>query len=563
MISVNTGLMINDAELVLEIATGEMYFYSGIYTADVALAAKAVDANGNVSYVNWSPQDIDADIVSDDDHFYFAGAVFLNSANYEEYGVPHVLYHAPSAKMYQVAFRRQEEDPTPPAVSIMATCNGAEAVLKGVRLAPSYRAARIISLIGSGGVTADGSPKVYATQEGGTLTLTIDRQPDSADETVGKLITKAELWMPEESVKDGDGSATYKSVKVEEVTIESDRTEILLTAEKWLPYMTDRADSTGWISGHYRPELKLFTYNVAGEQVGTTKEIRFDIFAPDEDYTRPSVSMTLQASNGALPSTFDGLFIQYKSKVQAAIAASGQYGAAIAGSSMQLLGNAYISPYLSDLLSASGDVVVSAQAQDTRGLIGTIEQTITVHPYKRPKILPYTGQNVIVCARCKADGTLASSGTSLLLMAARSYSTIISGGVQKNFCAMQYRIKEKGADDSAYSAWTTILPREDVFANEVSYVAADAVPLVTKSYTVQLLVADDIGERYVIELVVPTDTIALDLGEGGRKVAVGKYAEKEGIFEVALNAEFQGTVMLGETTLTEAQLVALLDLIKE
>ena len=115
--------------------------------------------------------------------------------------------------------------------------------------------------------------------------------------------------------------------------------------------------------------------------------------------------------------------------------------------------------YTSDYFSTYGSKTVYGYATDSRGITGSTSKSITVIAYSKPKV------SVSVCSRCDSSGKLSDSGTYLKIKASRSYSTVTSGGVQKNFCQIRYRYKAASA--ASYSAWTTILARDTLTTNLV------------------------------------------------------------------------------------------------
>ena len=290
--------------------------------------------------------------------------------------------------------------------------------------------------------------------------------------------------------------------------------------------------------------VTLYTYSdsAATKQVGSADAETFTVTVPDNSATKPAVSMTLTPVS-SLPSAFAGLYIQGKSKVKATLSAVGQYGATIKSYSMKIDGISHGSGdgYTSDYLSTYGDKMVYGYATDYRESTGNITQSITVIAYSKPKI------TVSVCGRCDENGNLSDSGTYLKIKATRSYSTVVSGGVQKNFCLIRYRYKAASA--SSYSEWTTILARDALATNEVETDALlGGVLAVGTSYTVQVQAIDDIGDYAETTISVPTDKVFMHRAKNA--MGLGKYCEGENLLDVAWDAHFHGDVLIGETGMT-------------
>ena len=290
----------------------------------------------------------------------------------------------------------------------------------------------------------------------------------------------------------------------------------------------------------------LYTYSdaAATKQVGSASSKTFTVTVPDNSNTKPAVSMTLSPV-GSLPSAFAGLYIQGKSKVKATLSATGKYGATIKSYSMKVDGVSHDSgdSYTSDYLSTYGSKTVYGYATDSRGITGSTSKSITVIAYSKPKV------SVSVCDRCDASGKLSNSGTYLKIKASRSYSTVTSGGVQKNFCQIRYRYKAASA--ASYSAWTTILARDTLSTNQVETGALlGGVLAVNTSYMVQVQAIDDIGEYAETTISVPTDEVFMHRAKNA--MGLGKYAEGENVLDLGWDIKMNGNMVSGLGTPEES-----------
>lgn len=290
----------------------------------------------------------------------------------------------------------------------------------------------------------------------------------------------------------------------------------------------------------------LYTYSdaAATKQVGSASSKTFIVTVPDNSNTKPAVSMTLTPVS-SLPSAFAGLYIQGKSKVKATLSATGKYGATIKSYNMKLDGISHGSGdgYTSGYLTTYGSKTVTGYATDSRGITGSISKDITVIAYSKPKI------TVSVCGRCDANGNLTSSGTYLKIKATRSYSTVTSGGVQKNFCQIRYRYKAASA--ASYSEWTTILAGNTLNSNQVETGALlGGVLAVNTSYMVQVQVIDDIGEHTETTISVPTDEVFMHRAKNA--MGLGKYAEGENLLDLGWDINMNGNKVEGLGTPTDS-----------
>lgn len=292
--------------------------------------------------------------------------------------------------------------------------------------------------------------------------------------------------------------------------------------------------------------VTLYTYSDAAttKQVGSADAETFTVTVPDNSSTKPVVSMTLSPV-GSLPSAFAGLYIQGKTKVKAALSAVGQYGATIKSYSMKVDGISHGSGdgYTSDYLSTYGSKTVTGYAKDSREITGSISKSITVIAYSKPKI------TVSICGRCDANGNLSDSGTYLKIKAIRSYSTVLSGGVQKNFCLIRYRYKAASA--ASYSAWTTILARDTLATNQVETGALlGGVLAVDTSYMVQVQAIDDIGDYAEATFSIPTDVVYMHRAKNA--IGLGKYAEGENVLDLGWDIKMNGNMVSGLGTPSES-----------
>lgn len=291
--------------------------------------------------------------------------------------------------------------------------------------------------------------------------------------------------------------------------------------------------------------VTLYTYSDSGatKQVGSADSETFTVTVPDNSSTQPSVSMTL-APVSSLGSAFSGLYIQGKTKVKATLSATGKYSATIKSYSMKVNSTSYGSSadYTSGYLSTSGSFTVYGYATDSRGITGSTSKGITVLAYSKPKI------TVAVCGRCDENGNLTDTGTYLKIKATRSYNTVKSGGVQKNFCKIQYRYKLASA--ASYSSWTTILASDSLTSDTVETSALlGGVLAIDSSYEVQVRAIDDIGDEAVTTVAIPTDKVHTHKTKNG--MGFGKYVEHENSLEVGWDARFYGEVYIGGMTLED------------
>lgn len=300
--------------------------------------------------------------------------------------------------------------------------------------------------------------------------------------------------------------------------------------------------------------VELYTYsNAAGEnKIGTEDSTTCKVSIPENKDTLPSVVMNLSPV-GSLPTNFNGLYVQNKTRVKASFTGSqAKYSANISSYSMDVDGKTYHNePYQSDLLSKYGITPVTGTVGDTRGCLSSITQNIDVIPYAKPSLIPYTGESSIVCKRCDSNGDLTPSGTCLHIKVGRQYSKVMSGGVQKNFCSIQFKYKAEGA--TSWISQKTILEEGDT-ADSVDAILTGINLSLSTTYIVEIEAVDTIGESYSTKITIPTADVTVHLRAGGKAVGVGKYAEKDYIVDIddEWEVNVRGTLKAKEINTSES-----------
>jgi hypothetical protein len=337
-------------------------------------------------------------------------------------------------------------------------------------------------------------------------------------------------------------NGAYTQVKVINLGQQSasQRTETVTLSETELAIIYNKFPTS--INGTLRFTLRTYSDSGYSSQIGdgVYKEIALKI--PNISATQPIATMTLSPVS-SLPAPLNTLFIKGRTKIDANFTdAEGKYGATITSYKMNVLGKNYGSPFTSEYITTDGNISVTGTITDSRGFSRTYTQTVTVIPYANPRILPASGENDIVCARCDSSGNFSESGTYLRIRAKRSYSKVISGGKQNNFCLLRYRYK---TENGSYSSWVDILTETSTSDEIDTGAILGGALLATKSYTVEVGVIDSLKEYDKVAIHIPTDKVYMHEAGSINSFGFGKYAEEPNTFDIAddITAKFRGKVM--------------------
>ena len=257
----------------------------------------------------------------------------------------------------------------------------------------------------------------------------------------------------------------------------------------------------------------------------TYSVVAYATFTVDEsDFTKPTInSVSISPNNGSMGSAFDGLYIQGRSKASVAVTATAKYNAWISSYTVTVGSTSYTSEsssFSTGYITSSAVVPVKVTVKDSRGFTATYNQNISVIEYSNPSVVPPV--SAVECFRCDEGGNPSSIGDRVWINAKRSYSRLIVDGVQKNFCLLRWRSKLDTS--STWGSWNTLIAKNstdsDVFNGIISASLSH-----TSSFNIQIGVIDDTGGESYLDFDVPNADVALHLGEGGKAVGIGGYAD--------------------------------------
>lgn len=228
----------------------------------------------------------------------------------------------------------------------------------------------------------------------------------------------------------------------------------------------------------------------------------------------PSIgAVTLTEATTGLAAQF-GAFIQSKSKLQAAITASGASGSTIKSYSTTLLGKTYTgATWTSDVLTVSGSISLVTTVTDSRGRTAQKTTTISVLAYTAPQITAFS------VARYTADGQPNADGTRL--WATYAYSVASLGS--KNTAAMVIEYKR-----STSTSWSQLLTNSALSANTTAK-PTSATFSTDYQYDLRITVTDWFGASTTYGAVLPSGKVILDIRADGKGVAFFETCTEEGV----------------------------------
>lgn len=254
--------------------------------------------------------------------------------------------------------------------------------------------------------------------------------------------------------------------------------------------------------------LGLYTY-IGGVQYSDYRDMTYTM--TENAATKPVVNLSVSRNNGSLPSEFNDLYIQGKSRVNVSISADGKYGTDIVSYLANIDGKGYQSKsFTSDVIQSTGLVSVSCSVKDARGFSNGAGQQINVVEYSKPAV-------TAIAYRCNSSGDEDSEGA---YMKVGFTATITSLGGRNS---ASYTINYGGTPISGTGT---------------SYISEPIACDVARARSVEVKVSDKI-DTTVKAAVVPVAFTLMDFYHTGKGIGFGKVATRDG-FDCAMNAFFGG-----------------------
>lgn len=268
--------------------------------------------------------------------------------------------------------------------------------------------------------------------------------------------------------------------------------------------------------GSYMPNstsvwVVLRVETMSGSTVIGYKDIGFTATAPTSWVPTATISSIAEATAN-LATQFGG-YVQGKSTLRVKSAGSGSNGSTISSYVVTIQGRKYNGTDItSAAISASGTVPVTLTVTDSRGRTASKTQNVTVLAYSPPQI------TVSSVARTSDEATTAVC----------TYNFSIASVNNKNTKAFYIQYLSG-------STWTDITRMSDVYTKSGS-VTSGAVFGVDATTKVRFVAQDYFTSVIVEKEVGPTFTL-MNVGAGGKSLAIGMLSSNMGTYQNALPIE--------------------------
>lgn len=284
---------------------------------------------------------------------------------------------------------------------------------------------------------------------------------------------------------------------------------------EWTPPVSLAACIPDAVSGVWTVICQTYR---AGTLVGSKTAV-ITLVVPGE--VKPTAA--LNASLVDLSGSGWGVWIQGFCKARLTTAAAGAYGSTVR--KCTLTGGLSGSEAVTGLLTAPGTHTWTATVTDSRGRTCTAEASVQVQVYSPPAL------SEVACWRCDSTDTKTDGGTSLYAKAAARISSL--GGRNSGALSVAYCSAASGAQIGT-----------EALESGIGKICFRGLLNEKASYLVMFTLTDGLGNKAEFQQTVSASEVAFHIKDGGKGAAFGKYAEENGILDVAWGLRAQGTATL-------------------
>ena len=292
------------------------------------------------------------------------------------------------------------------------------------------------------------------------------------------------------------------------------------TSYAWTIPMSLCSQITGALSGTLT--IACNTYN--GSTLIGTKTASMTATVPAS--VKPTVSaMTVDIVNDNTTLAQWGVAVKGYSELRYAITGStaDDYGATITAYQFQANGETLSAQTgATKVLATAGSMEAKGRVKDSRGRWSDpVSRSVQVYDYSVPTI------KASHAYRCVQDGTATDDGSYLNVLCDGEISDI--GGHNAMTCRVRYRV--------VGGTWGDYRTLTDNTAEIIN-----AAMAVDRSYEVEIVVLDSLGNSRVVVYQIPTAEVTFNAKRGGKGFAFGKYAEEDNLLESAWPFRVKGSV---------------------
>ena len=292
------------------------------------------------------------------------------------------------------------------------------------------------------------------------------------------------------------------------------------TSVSWTPALTLANQIPNAVSGTCT--ITCDTYN-GSTKIGS-KTCTLTLTVPAS--VKPTMtSVTATRVDGDVPAAW-AIYVQNKSKATVKInGAAGAYGSTI--SSYSISGGGYsstTSSFTTGFLTTSGTITFTAKVTDSRGRVSDAATvSISVVAYSAPSFTSYLSQ------RATSAGTVNDDGTYIRGLISYSYAYCSS----KNTVTRATYYKKSSA-----TSWTNA---NKSFSSGTAFTFGGGAISTESSYDVKYTITDAFTTVTILD-TVSTAAVLMDFKAGGKGIAIGKVAEKDDTFEIALETRHTANI---------------------
>lgn len=231
-------------------------------------------------------------------------------------------------------------------------------------------------------------------------------------------------------------------------------------------------------------------------------------------------SVTIKEENVEIPSEW-GVYVQNKTELNVVTNASGGTGASVTSVKVTVDDNSYVGEDITtNVIKDFGTLPLTVLVTDSRGRTATYTQDLTVYAYSTPSVSHFKAY------RSNASGTEDANGTYVTVEFVGTTYSVNS----KN--TYGFEINYKRSIDEEYTTY-------EISASDYSINKTVTISGISLDYSYEFIgvATDYFTSTNSTPSVVSSAKVTVDYLKGGNGMAVGKVAEKEGVFECAF--EFQ------------------------